>query len=132
VSLAVVAAVGIGFLLVFLDAASEADPYWASFVQRLTSTSLFALALVVLRPSLRTRPRQALVLVAIGVLDVGANTLFAVATTKGLVGPVSVLASLYPVVTVALARVVYRERLTRTQAGGVGAALGGVGLIAAG
>jgi drug/metabolite transporter (DMT)-like permease len=132
IALAVVAAVGIGFLLVFLDAASEADPYWASLVQRVTSTSLLALALLALRPSLRTPPRHALALVAVGVLDVGGNTLFAVATTKGVIGVVSVLASLYPVVTVALARVVYRERLTRIQAAGVGAALTGVGLIAAG
>lgn len=132
IAFAAVAAVGIGFLLVFLDAASEADPYWASLVQRVTSTSLLALALLLLRPSLRMRPPHALALVAVGILDVGANTLFAVATTTGLVGVVSVLASLYPVVTVALARVVYRERLTRTQTAGVGAALTGVALIAAG
>jgi drug/metabolite transporter (DMT)-like permease len=50
----------------------------------------------------------------------------------GLVSVVSVLASLYPVVTVALAWLYLRERLDLSQAAGVAAALGGVVLISAG
>jgi len=43
-----------------------------------------------------------------------------------------VLASLYPVVTVALAAVVLRERIAPSQRLGVGAALAGVVLLSAG
>ena len=61
-----------------------------------------------------------------------ANGLLALALTKGLVSLVSVLSSLYPLVTVVLARAVLGERVARTQAIGIGGALAGVALIAAG
>jgi drug/metabolite transporter (DMT)-like permease len=54
------------------------------------------------------------------------------AASQGLVSVVSVLASLYPVVTVVLARVYLRERVTRVQEGGAAATLGGVVLVSAG
>ena len=64
------------------------------------------------------------VLAAIGLADVSANVLFGLASTRGLLAVVSVLASLYPVVTVALARIVLGERLAVSQR------LGGAGAIA--
>ena len=57
--------------------------------------------------------------------------LYAYASTSGLVSVAAVLASLYPVVTVLLARVVLHERLASVQASGVVMALTGVALIAA-
>jgi len=71
-------------------------------------------------------------LVVIGALDVTANSLFAIASTKGLLSLVSVAGSLYPVTTVLLARAVLGERLARVQQVGVALALGGVAMIAAG
>jgi drug/metabolite transporter (DMT)-like permease len=70
--------------------------------------------------------------VAVGVFDPGANVLAAAATTRGAVGIVAVLSSLYPVVTIVLAWLVLGERLgTPKRAGGV-AALAGAALVAAG
>jgi drug/metabolite transporter (DMT)-like permease len=43
-----------------------------------------------------------------------------------------VLASLYPIVTVALAMVVLRERVSRLQLAGVALTFAGIGLISAG
>ena len=58
--------------------------------------------------------------------------LFALASTRGLVSVVSVLTSLYPVVTVALAALLLRERLGRVQLAGAAAVLAGAALLAAG
>jgi drug/metabolite transporter (DMT)-like permease len=44
----------------------------------------------------------------------------------------SVLASLYPIVTIALARIVLQEHVARSQQAGVALTLTGVALIAAG
>ena len=71
-------------------------------------------------------------MIAVGFFDVAANMLCAVATTKGLVSIVSVLAALYPVATVVLARVVLHERLSAPQRVGAGSALAGAALITAG
>lgn len=132
VPLAVLAAVGLGGFLVAIDAASEGDVGWAILVNRLGSLGLLALAALVFRPRAPAGLRDAAPAVAVGVLETTANLLIAVATTLGLVSLVGVLASLYPVVTVALARVVLGERTARVQLAGAAAALGGVVLIAAG
>ena len=68
----------------------------------------------------------------VGVGDMGGNLLFAAASAQGLVSIVSVLASLYPIVTVLLARIVLGERVARSQEAGVALTLTGVALIAAG
>ena len=130
--LAVAAAVVIGLFLVALNEASEADPYWATLTARATTASLLWGSVLVLRPSLRVSGSDRAVLPLVGLLDVLGNLLFAIATTRGLIGVVSVLTSLYPVVTVALARVVHHERLSRVQAFGVVAAFAGVALLAGG
>jgi drug/metabolite transporter (DMT)-like permease len=70
-------------------------------------------------------------LALVGVLDILANGFFALAATKGLVSVVAVLASLYPVVTVVLARVVLKEHLRASQRVGAAMALAGAALISA-
>lgn len=130
--LAGAAAVVIGFFLVALNAASEADPYWATLTARATTVSLLWLSVAIFRPSLGVTGRDRLVLPLVGILDVTGNLLFSIATTKGLIGVVSVVGSLYPVFTVALARALHDERLSRVQAGGVIIAFAGVALLAGG
>jgi drug/metabolite transporter (DMT)-like permease len=71
-------------------------------------------------------------LAAVGALDVTANGLFAWASTLGLLSVVSVLGSVYPVMTALLARIVLKERMTPTQGAGVAAAFGGIALLVGG
>jgi drug/metabolite transporter (DMT)-like permease len=128
---AVIAMLAFGAYYIPMHAASHGDFLWAAFVFRLTSTTLIACAWLVLRPP-RARRADLPVLASIGVLDTGGNVFFAAASSRGLVSVVSVLASLYPVVTVLLARAVLHERVHRSQELGIALALGGIVLISAG
>jgi drug/metabolite transporter (DMT)-like permease len=89
-------------------------------------------ALLVMRPQLGGVGAALPILVVIGVFDVLANALFAVASTKGILPVVAVGASMYPAFTIALAHGVLGERLVTVQWAGVVLALTGVGLIAGG
>ena len=129
---ALLSALGFGWFFVAIAHASDADVMWAVCVNRTVSALLLSAALLVTRPRLGLKLSDMRILVIIGVLDTGANGFFAVASTKGLVSVVAVLASLYPIVTVVLARVVLHERLHAVQRIGAAAALAGVALISAG
>jgi drug/metabolite transporter (DMT)-like permease len=129
VPLAFLAALGFGSYFVFMDHASADDAYWAVVVARATAATLAVVAALAWG-SLRAPPRDLPVLIAIGLFDVGANLALALALNEGLVSVVSVLASLYPVVTILLAVAILRERPARSQALGGAVALTGVGLIA--
>lgn len=116
-----------------LHAAAQHDWLWPSLIFRLTSVSLVWSALLVSRTRLAgVRPHLA-VLAAVGLLDTGGNVFFAAASSRhGLLSIVSVLASLYPIVTVLLARFALGERVRLSQDAGVVVTLAGIVLISAG
>jgi len=132
IGLALLSGTAYGFVMVFYAQGAEADPYWSITLSRLTSAMVFALAFVVMRPTLRYTRAAAVPLLAIGVFEVGAFTLFSVASTLAYLSIVSVLGSVYPVFLALLAYAFLHERLARAQLVGVAAALAGVALIAAG
>jgi drug/metabolite transporter (DMT)-like permease len=131
--LAACAAGCFGTVMVLLDRGSE-GPAGAVLVTMLALriTEVGAVLPVALRR--RTGGLRALLplLVVLGLVDLAANACFAYATRAGLLSVVAVLASLYPVVTVLLARQLHGERLARVQGLGVLATLGGVVLLSAG
>ncbi|HWB55420.1 MAG TPA: DMT family transporter [Gaiellaceae bacterium] len=132
VGLALAAALSFGLLLVALGAASEGDALWGTLSMRITSVSALVVATLVVRPSFSLGNGALPALVLVGVLDTAGNALFAVASTKSLLSLAAVLAQLYPVVTVLLARVVLGERISRRQQVGVATVFAGVVLITAG
>jgi drug/metabolite transporter (DMT)-like permease len=132
VGLALIAALGFGGYFVPMHAAGQADFWWASLVFRLTSFTVVAIAVLVVRSSVRLSRGDAVFVAAVGIGDMLGNLLFAASSRHGLVSVTSVLASLYPIVTVALARVVLHERIDRWQEAGVVGTLAGVVLISAG
>jgi drug/metabolite transporter (DMT)-like permease len=131
--LAGVAALGFGLFVVGLDAGADESAPWAVAAARSASVTLVvAAAALVTRTSLRPAAGLLPILVAVGVFDTGANVFVAFAATKGAAGIVAVLSALYPIVTVALARVVLGERLSAARRVGGGVALAGAALVAAG
>ncbi len=131
IALAVVAAVALGLFVYFLGLGSRGgDALSTLFGARVGSLALLVAVASARRAPLRV-PRPWLPAVAaVGLADVTANMLFAFAAGHALLALVSVLGSLYPVVTVLLAHVLLGERLTRTQQAGVAIALTGVAAIA--
>ena len=132
VLLAAASAVLFGLFFLGIDAAAEGGIVWATLVNRITSVSILIAVVLAVRPDLAAARPHAPALAAAGTLDVGANLLLAAAATQGLISLVSVAASLYPAVTVVLARVILHEQMQRIQEVGAAFALGGVVLIAAG
>ncbi|HEV2121913.1 MAG TPA: DMT family transporter [Chloroflexota bacterium] len=127
---ALLAALGFGLFYVTLGYAGRVDAVWAVLVQRAVSLPLLLAAVAVARPNLAVGWHSAGVLVIAGALDAAANVLYAAANAAGLGGLAAVLASVYPVITVALAAGFLRERLAPWQWAGVASALAGIALIA--
>jgi drug/metabolite transporter (DMT)-like permease len=132
VGLGLLAAIGYGGYFPAMHAAGNADYWWASLIFRITSASVIVGAVAIRRPALGVTPLQVPVLALIGMGDLLGNLFFAAASSSGLVSITSVLASLYPIVTVVLARIVLAERVARSQEAGVALTLAGVVLISAG
>jgi drug/metabolite transporter (DMT)-like permease len=132
IALAVGAALLLGLFVFFLGRASQHGGALSALLgARTGSLSLLVAWALVVRPPVGFGRLTAAV-AGVGVLDVLANTLFALASREGLLAIVSVLGSLYPVPTVVLAHVVLRERISATQRAGVLVALAGVAMVAAG
>lgn len=132
VGFALIAAFSFGWSLVGLGRAAAGGVAFATMTMRLAAVPIGIVLALTLQPRGPASSRGWLLLVAIGVIDTGATLLYAAAATKGLLSIVAVLSSLYPIVIVALARLLLAERVARTQLAGVGVALAGVALISAG
>ncbi len=137
--LAGVAAVGFGLALLFIAEGSATSTLMTLVAMRATSVAVLGVVVGALARRRRrtgqpwgTGRRDVGPIVLVGIGDVAANLTFGLASTRGLVSIVAVLGSLYPVVTVLLARVILHERLAVAQTIGVSGALGGVVLIAVG
>ena len=133
-----------GVFFIFLDETAEATAPWPLVSGRLTTVTLLVLVLAFLRLSGRDGAPMAsdepdgtntfpwLLVLLTGVFDGGGNLTFLLATGVGSLSTVAVLSSLYPVVTVALARSIDRETMSRTQVVGLILALLATVLISLG
>lgn len=131
VILSVVAAVAFGLAILALARGSAASVPGTLLISNAVSCALFIGIALVRRTRLVLRGRILIGAIAVGLLSVGANWLFATASSFGEIVVVSVLASLYPVVTVLLARQIHHERLKPVQWWGVAAVFAGIAAVVA-
>ena len=131
VGLAALAGVGFaGFYLCIHQ--TSGSPAWIAAVSRIGSLTANAVAVAATRaPLALDRPRAALGMLA-GFMDISASALFIFASQRGRLDEAVVITSLYPAVTVLLARVILKEHFSRWKFVGLLAALASVPLIAAG
>ena len=130
----VVSGASFGLFFLLIRNAGQSGELWPVAAARIGELAVvLAVAAVLGR---RLRPRRAggsllLVAAGAGMIDVVANICYVAATRTGMFGLAVVLASLYPGVTVLLARVVLGERLRWVQRAGLGLAAIGIMLVAA-
>jgi drug/metabolite transporter (DMT)-like permease len=126
---ALVAGIGFGLFFVVLSRVGDEAGLWPLVAARVASVAAIALLLVRWRG---TASSGSLVPAALaGVFDMAANAFVLVAFRDGLLMIVSVLAALYPAVTVLLARFVLEERMRRAQLAGLALAVTAVAMISA-
>ena len=124
------AGAGFGVFFILLERAPDESGLWPLVGTRLSILPAVALLALIAGASFRPTERTGLWLMALGVVNLGADLLYLLATRSGLLSLVAVITSLYPAATVALARITLDERMLKQQMLGVGFAALSVTLIA--
>ena len=133
------AAIGFGLWFVLLDQGAEGGEVWTLVASR-TSATLLVGGLVLLVPQTRRIPAagraglaRVLPFMALaGAMDVTGNGTFVLAAAALPVGVAAALSGLFPLVTMALARMVLRDGLPPLGVAAVALAVGGIVLISTG
>jgi drug/metabolite transporter (DMT)-like permease len=124
--------VAFGMFFLFIRNGGESGALWPVAVARLAGTLVVLAAAAGTRTGpLRWRADRRLFLAALGagVLDATANVCYVLATRAGLFALAVVLTSLYPGVTVLLARLVLGERMNWARRAGLALAAAGILLV---
>ncbi|HVE46201.1 MAG TPA: DMT family transporter [Acidimicrobiales bacterium] len=132
VAAALMSGVGFGAFFIFLGRTGDGAGLWPIFAAKLSAVALLGSVALATGRTVKPAPSARSSVAVVGLLDMAANVLFLLATRRGLLSLVALVTSLYPAVTVLLARAVLKERLTRVQVLSVATAGGGVALIALG
>jgi drug/metabolite transporter (DMT)-like permease len=131
VALAALAGVGFaGFYLCIHQA--KGSPVFLAAIGRIASFTVTSVAVLATRAPIKLSFHSGLLGMMAGVLDITASALFIYATQRGRLDEAVVITSLYPAVTVLLARYILKEHFSRWKFIGLLAALAAVPLISTG
>jgi drug/metabolite transporter (DMT)-like permease len=131
VLLSVASAACFGVFLWALAPASESGIFWGVMMSRISLVASLVGGALLMRRALRVPAADVPKVALPGILLFSGTLMYAAATQEGLLSVVSVIATLFPVVTVTLAFVFLHERPSRVQWTGIAAALAGVVLLSA-
>jgi drug/metabolite transporter (DMT)-like permease len=130
VKLALGAGLAFGVFYLGLDAGAQDSAAWVTVFARVGGVCVLLLIALRARELHRSPTGRWLGLAAVaGVVDAIGNLCFAAASAAGALSVVALISAAYPAVTVVLAVVLLRERITVLRAGGVLATVAGLGLI---
>ena len=125
---ALLAGLAFGLFFSLLSETNTESAPWPIVAGRFSASLVLIFVALVQKTQLRPT-RGWFSLIACGICDTGANVAFLFALRYGQLGPVAVLASLYPAVTVLLARIVLGEHLTNRRLLGLFLAMATVVLV---
>jgi drug/metabolite transporter (DMT)-like permease len=126
------AGLGFGLFFILLDRSPEDSGLWPLVATRVSMVASLGLVVAVGRVSVRTPAGTGLRLLGLGVINTVADLLYLLATRSGLLSLVALITSMYPAVTVGLAGLTLRERISGQQLAGFALAAVSVVLIALG
>jgi drug/metabolite transporter (DMT)-like permease len=133
--MAAVSGFAFGVFFILLNEAGDGNGLWPLVASRTTGFTLLAVTAVIVGGWRGAGPSGTGTLVLVvcsGVLDAAGNVFYFLAAQQGMLSLAAVLTSLYPAVTVLLARVIYSERLRAIQRAGLAVAVAGVALVTLG
>ena len=128
---ALASSLGFGVFLAGMSEAGSGGAFWAIALSRAALLAIFVAVALRLSSPLRVGAHDLPRVMVPGLLLFAGTLLYTVATREGDLSVVSVIASLAPVVIVALAFTLLGERLSRTQSLGALAAIAGSVMLAA-
>jgi len=125
------AGVSFGLFFLFLRNGGQSGAFWPVVAARIAGAAVILAAAGAVRPGPVSLAGGRVFWTALGygLADAGANICYVIATREGLFGLAVVLTSLYPGVTVLLARILLGERLRWVQRAGLALAAAGVLLV---
>jgi drug/metabolite transporter (DMT)-like permease len=126
------AGLGIGCFNIVISLLPDGSVFGPLVFMKLSAAIVIALIVVLGRRPWRVPGRTLPIVLAVGVFDMGGNALYVLATQAGRLDVAATLSSLYPVTTILLAVILLGERVTRSHAIGIAAAIAAIGLISAG
>jgi drug/metabolite transporter (DMT)-like permease len=130
---ATAALAGVGFAGFYLCIhQAHGSPAWLATISRVGSLASTSIAVLVTRAPLLLQRRSVMFATIAGCLDITGSALFIFANQHGRLDEAVVITSLYPAITVLLARIVLKEHFSRWKFIGLLAALAAVPLISAG
>ncbi|MBV9180959.1 MAG: EamA family transporter, partial [Acidobacteria bacterium] len=129
--LAVVSGFGFALFYIFMERAGSGSALWLATASRSSALLVSSAITLVGRKFSPSYPLGFALALLSGPIDVTGTVLFVRAEQTGPLASAVVLASLYPIVTVLLARVILKERFSLWKAIGVVAAVAAVPMIVA-